>query len=380
MVQNFLKTVPDIETVEEFNSLYCDQEEELYDALEKYCWNSFGWGTGWIHVCSRYVKVKQEEHQPVEHRLYLNTDSLDTYPLVNLLVDKFKFYNIPYYFKFEEHGTKDDPIVIYSSTKYLSKYIEILNEIKKENPKLISNVHKPPILTGKIDNWIGYGSEPKSSSFNNIRAKHISDVIKKTTYKWILTNKNMIIKYNDREFTLQDFIVYKSTEKILGFMKANFDKTKEQISEQEFVKEYGYTLADINSNTMQDSIYNIIKNNINYSLNVICNGGKMEDIEMVMRYDNKLSLHNSDLTHTLIEIAKYISKHDSNFSKDVKDEIDSSSPEYGIDPANYCFDNYAVKLMKEYDSSPVRKLEDLKEEALAIEIDDRYEQQYSMTM
>ena len=57
----------------------------------------------------------------------------------------------------------------------LLKYINILQEIAKENPEIIQRCGKPPILTGKIDGWIGIGDEPpkkngKNQSYNSLRA------------------------------------------------------------------------------------------------------------------------------------------------------------------------------------------------------------------
>ncbi len=109
------------------------------------------------------MTAKKDQYPSIEHRLYLDIESLDTYKMTTYLVEKCDEHHLPYYFKFDQYADRDDTIVIYSSTENLTKYVEILHEIKKEHPELISRTKEPPVLTGKIDGWIGYGSEPATS-------------------------------------------------------------------------------------------------------------------------------------------------------------------------------------------------------------------------
>ena len=88
LLRNYLKRVNDVKSKDEITSLFSNAEEEVRDAYYKYRWNSFGEGTGWVHVASRYVTSRNDVVPEVEHRLYINTDSLDTYKLITLLYKK----------------------------------------------------------------------------------------------------------------------------------------------------------------------------------------------------------------------------------------------------------------------------------------------------
>ena len=73
---------------------------------------------------------------------------------------------------------------------------EILKELKNEHKEIFDRVNMPPILTGKIDGWIGYGSEPtvlldgENTSFNEIRSIAINNGIKIALNEWLYKNEN----------------------------------------------------------------------------------------------------------------------------------------------------------------------------------------------
>ena len=82
-------------------------------------------------------------------------------------------------------------MVIYADTKLLPYYLCILGEIEKEYPDIIKRCGRPPILSGVIRNWIGYGSEPIELSLlledsgysknviNTLRENNVIQFIKK---------------------------------------------------------------------------------------------------------------------------------------------------------------------------------------------------------
>ena len=148
--------------------------------------------------------------------------------MTTYLVEKCDERHLPYYFKFDQYADRDDTIVIYSSTDNLPKYLEILQEIKKEHSELISRMKDPPILTGKIDGWIGYGSEPvktpdgKMHSFNEIRAKVLEYSIGKITKMWIMNHRNQQITYQGQKLSFQEYIAMKSVEKLIADLEKRY--------------------------------------------------------------------------------------------------------------------------------------------------------------
>ena len=168
-----MRTVPDVKSFQEINGITHNN-----DLIRHYWYNVLG-ESFWDYVKS-WPLMEDENHMNTEHRLYLNTEGTDCYFMCTAFLKKCLKNKLPFDFKFDSGGTADDTIVIYSDTEHLADYVAILEEIKEENKEVVSRIHKPPILCGVIDNWIGYGSEPnyKGESFNSLREEIINTVLK----------------------------------------------------------------------------------------------------------------------------------------------------------------------------------------------------------
>ena len=69
--------------------------------------------------------------------------------------------------------------------------------MREQNPYFKSDIYSPPIMTGLIDGWIGYGAEPtitinkKQQSYTTLREKVIKEAISKTYYDWLSSHSNI---------------------------------------------------------------------------------------------------------------------------------------------------------------------------------------------
>lgn len=365
-MRNYLRNVPDVFTMKEADEIFygSKDDKELENAFEKYSWKSFGSGSGWVHVCSRYLTAKKDQYPNIEHRLYLNTESLDTYKMTTYLVEKCDEHHLPYYFKFDQYADRDDTIVIYSSTDNLPKYLEILQEIKKEHSELISRMKDPPILTGKIDGWIGYGSEPvktpdgKMHSFNEIRAKVLEYSIGKITKMWIMNHRNQQITYQGQKLSFQEYIAMKSVEKLIADLEKRYllyDATDRKNVQRKGIAydssivsgRLGYTLQDVKSLQFKQNVYSILRDKIISALPSVCNGGykDMDTIKMTVRNGKQVTFSGYDLECVIQQLTLNISANDPNFIKEVQLEIKRNAKKYGIDSEKFCFDIKAKEKM-----------------------------------
>lgn len=114
-------------------------------------------------------------------RLYINCNKSDLMTLANLFTEKCSAQKFPIYFKYSTNNNskRADQMVIYSNIDNLSDYIQILQEIAQEHPDIIERCGQPPLLTGKINEWIGIGDEPATSgtSYTEVRANIIENVL-----------------------------------------------------------------------------------------------------------------------------------------------------------------------------------------------------------
>ncbi len=366
-MRNYLKNVPDVSTMKEADEIFYGNkgDKELESALDKYSWKSFGGESGWIHVCSRYLTAKKDQYPNVEHRLYLDTESLDTYKMITYLVEKCDEHHLPYYFKFDQYANRDDTIVIYSSTENLTKYVEILQEIKKEHPDLVSRAKEPPVLTGQIDGWIGYGSEPsktpdgKRQSFNEVRAKTLEHSIGTVTKQWIMSHRNQEITYQDQKLSFQDYVAMKSAEKLVADLEKRFlyyeekDKKVAQRNGKTYnqltvIDRLGYALQDVRSSQFKQSVYRILKDHMGTLLPRICNGSykDMDTINMTVRNGKKITFSGDDLETIIQRLSVNIAKNDPNFIPAFKATIKKEASQYGIDSEKFCFDTKAREKMR----------------------------------
>ena len=215
-LKKYLETVSDVTTEEEYKREHMRmfKEDELESALDKYHWSSYGAYSSWAHINSRYLNGQRNWDFPVEHRLYLNVSGVDVYKIINQFMKKCDENNLIYYFKFTSFADRDDTIVVYSDTERLPWYIEILQEIEKENPDIVERSNHPPILSGKIDEFIGYGSEPAKNktrqSFNEKREKCVVAAFEETLQEWLKENRSSMITYKGVQGSLIDYLTAKA--------------------------------------------------------------------------------------------------------------------------------------------------------------------------
>lgn len=369
-LRRYLKTVNDAITKEDADRvLYVGHEDkELQKAIDKYSWDiSYDY---WVHVCSRYLTAKKDEFPDIKHRLYINTESVHIHKIAKLFIDKCDEKQLPYYFKFDPYSRRDDSFVIYSSDDKLMKYIEVLREIRQEHSELMSVVKEPPILTGNIDGWIGYGSQPEKidgkdvSSFNSLRAELIESVIDDVTKDWVVNHLDS--KVNSAGQILQEYISIIATKKIFANFEKYYqdqvelEKKKAQAEGNEFdylsvdIKT-GYSLVDLKSKIFKNTIFSEINDNICELTKKVCNGSYQifDSIELFLRNGRHVLFTGSDLKVIIRELASEIAKNDSDYIRTIQTEIKKRSKKYGIDGDKFCFDSKKIN-----DVKPINKEED----------------------
>ena len=327
-LRNYMLKVPDIHSYDEMRKIYYGDgaPKEIQDLLEKYGWDSLGFYSGWTHTDSSYLSARRT-----------NIITLAAMSMAD----------------------RDDSIPIYSNTEYLLDYIEILNDIKKNNPDL--NFYNPPLLTGKINEFIGYGSEPDENiignkeSFNNLRAKIIEKSIERSRNNWIKNNINTNFGTNERPKSLSHIVSVRAVKDYVRELNERYDRLirieqdrrnyskvydSDKSIEQFVYEKLHYTPQMINTNDFKDKLYQLFYNSIDNNLR--------NDTNVKINFNingRDYNYYQSDLKNTLISFTKTIEKNDSNFKNIVREDIRENSKKYGIMPDKYCFDTTRVQSM-----------------------------------
>lgn len=206
MLQNFLKQIPDISTYKELYNIieYLNKNNPTLASLLKRLLGERWISESWEQIDS-YIINQDWSTFTTEHKLYINADYTNNFEIMTLFIKKCDEYHIPYSFKFDNSAARDDNIVIYASSLYLDKYVAILEEIKHELK--LNGLKRPPILSGVINGWIGYGSEPLNgkNSFNEKRSDIIYTAIQKCINNWISAHPSAVLYYNGQKINIQDY-------------------------------------------------------------------------------------------------------------------------------------------------------------------------------
>lgn len=357
-LQSFLQNTDDIpQTYSEIKKFMTENNKSslLESALKKYTFlMESGNGLSQFNYISSAKLAETKSLAETKHRLYVNTSSLVIDQFIYRLVDKFLDQNIDFTLKYDPAPTRDDAIVIYLSDDTLLDSINILRDVKKDMDKFAkinpewedaTKMREPPILSGKIDDWIGYGSEPtitidgKQQSYTTLRGEIIiPTAISKATVEWFYKHKNDTIKYNGKEITISEYLSLNSTNAFIE--KAS--------------KTYGITqddLQEIESKDFKNSVFDYIYKPMDYIIQQIYEENQIDENIINYTTDSNIDVNfkQEDIEKQMLSMAHTITKIDNSFLESIRGNIRSLCKKYGIDEKKFCFDIDRVKDMKEYD-------------------------------
>lgn len=330
-----LKQIPDISTYDELCNIV-----ERYPLISKYGIMPSG-DRIWNFILSRDINGTKEDDVVPNYRLYINSEAKDTYQLVAGFIGKCAKRKLPYYLKFidvpEDYTYRADSIVIWADEKTLFQYIEILNEIKNEIPSVISRCKEPPILTMKINNWIGFGTEPKGNddSYTSARIKLLMNSINTVMRQWIIENQDKKIIYGKTRFSIKQYIAAKA-------IKDEFDIIKEQIKKRPQVSaRYGVKINELD----KDLYVKLCSEIVNEVIPAI------KANHYIIKYKKSGGNMFFDFSNPINEIFSMIAKSDNSrasiFEK-IRENIRLNSKQYGIDEKKFIFnDDYLTSIKEE---------------------------------
>lgn len=337
-----LEEINDIKTYNEYLRCLTD------DLIAENCFSAYGIFSGWEHFSSKYIDVgSHKELKSLDHRLYINIEGFALYAFLNEFLKKCYERKLPYYFKFVEACTRDDSVVVYSDTNHFLKFLEILKEIGREHPEIIEYTDRPPLLTGVVNDYIGYGSEPhvegKHISFNEIREKVITNAFDITVDEWLKSKISSGIMVNNRQMSVVSLLAEVGSTQIYNYYKELYDKYLLSGNLKYFYDYYGLTEADFANHSFRLLLFDKLKLHIgkiisdpNYLLffsNDACvktrNGKKIEfDLRTVYKIKKG--------------VVKYIFTYDNELINTLKRNINMLAKVEGIDTLKFCFDERLI--------------------------------------
>lgn len=361
-LRHYVMKTNDVKSIADIKQFEANLPNSLKDAYNVYKWDAIGHDSSWIHVSGRQLHSRNMNTFNIEHRLYLNTNDKDTYKVVNELINMCEQKNILYYFKFAEQCKRDDSIVIYCSTQDLPKYIEVIKSIMVKYPDIKSRLGKPPLLTGIIDNYIGYGTEPiegTKESYTSRRTNIIEETIDEETTKWVLNNISRRIKLNDKEINFYQLIVSNITNYVINEMRIN-TKLYPSI--------YNYPNELLDSKELRTYIFNtIIQNMPGIIKDSLDKNKSLVDLRIKIPKYKEFKLDYYNIARIILAQASFIGNIDNSFIESVQKNLINKCDKYGIDKNKFSFDTSMTIKFKSTQSikKPVEKQETKPQKAIA---------------
>ncbi len=254
-----LSLIDDVSTEEEVENIINQFKDnpQFSEAYKKYKYtvNQGSLFDKWLYVDS--AKLGQRPTNNAQHRLYLNVERPYIENMLLLLLTEADKRNMEFTLKYSNVGARDDTIVIYANDTNVLQYIEILKGFREKYPIFNSEIYSPPIMTGTIDGWIGYGAEPtitinkEQQSYTSLREKIIKEAISRVYSDWLSSHGGV-----------KNLSEYEIAERDSGFIQAIRDEiirvSKEyEIDENNFcfdtktVQQMKQTDAKLNQSSQQ---------------------------------------------------------------------------------------------------------------------------------
>lgn len=213
------------------------------------------------NVVSDFIHIYPfERASEINCRLYLNTTPDNSCKIGEYLLEECYNRHLRVYFKFDTSGKRNDSMLVYTNYQKVSKFVEILEQIKQQHPELFVGATKSGVLTAQVNDFISYGEEPeyKHSSFNAERAAAIDEFTNREIARARMGIGNYLGTFTTRYgeiLDLRNYLIYRLKESFLDILEQR----------QANIKQCIYP-SNINETNVKDyieletNIYNTCKN------------------------------------------------------------------------------------------------------------------------
>ena len=164
---------------EQFTQIFNLSEEEIIQEIKKYDGNA---KASFLSMLISNSKLNEDRigkvdavpygndiphKKDADYRIYINTpNGKNRFEFLEAFIRKCIDRNIPYEMKGEEHtGDEKDRTCIYCFDEYFDETVQVLEEVKRENPKLISDIGTP-IATGLNCSYYAITTSRQGATYN----------------------------------------------------------------------------------------------------------------------------------------------------------------------------------------------------------------------
>lgn len=326
----------------------------LDNLLQKYgdgehCFTSTNTG---IYINSSCITASRDKEMKIEHRLYFNVPGSYRHYFVNILIDECQAHNLPYYIKIFENEDRADNVILYCETSTLLEYISLLNQMEVKYEKLINKLLSPSVLTGKINDWIGYGAEPKQqwNSYSGFREWALG-LSTQTLYKeWVKDSSSSEFIYKDRKISFGEYLARQ-----LGLISNQECKVNLDILNIE-----SESCIYVTTDMIIDACNKWVLDATNSKYGI----GDFE-LETLQLSKEQSDILNETFQNLVINYFKNIAKDNKSLKEKFLNILNKYCEKYNLDRNNICFNDDSLELLRAEDKR--REQSDLEKTSLPLQ-------------
>lgn len=326
---------------------------------------------------SNYLLTDQRKDIRNSVFLAVVPNKLHVYEFIGEYLKRCDKYNVPYDIDIPYDEYSKRIVRVNSTIENLGKNLAIFEDIAEHYPEMIENMDEPPVLCGRIKDWIGIGTfsakamERTPYGYTEKRAGLIVDAIEDTTKQYILENYKKTIVTIGKSGTIKNYLTGYTYDAYLRKIKETVDLYYKAMREDHTVEEaeestkvfFGFSRNDLEDPKYQKMVEKSIRTHVNQ---MIANGFEGE-------YDS-FPVPNSDICKRLVlpdflvssdkvcdrhlniegvfaevlrKMAMDITLNDPRFKGNILTKIRTKFDEKCI-ATKSCFEDYAIEEMNRY--------------------------------
>jgi len=356
-------SVSQIKQINDFKSSFKDEDViRLFEVLDYF--SNQPSKDSVINIRSNYLLTNTNRGVRDSVFLAVTPNQINVFEFVNEYIKKCLEYEVPYNIDIPYDKHTKQVVRMNSTIDDLGKHLAVVQDIADSCPEMIKNMKMPPVLCGKIKDWIGIGTisgkgvERTTYGFTEKRGKIVYDAIEDYSRKFIDKNYARFFDVDGKNKQLRDYISEVTAEIAIAGLRTMADEYYDQmerdyghVEAKKQVKSYfGFNIRDLYEPKYLKKVRKNIYANVDDLVAQDFNPG-----DEFFKFGIPNSSFGFGRTIHLDIVPKVFRtvQHDilvrtPKFMSEVVREIKGRFKEQGIDEKT-CFENYVVEKMFEED-------------------------------
>ena len=191
-------------------------------------------------------------------------------------------------------------------------------------------------MSGVVDGWIGYGTEPQQfeQSFNSLRCEIVNQAFNKTLYDLIINHPDLPLVVDGEETTLMDEVASRIVEDEISLL-LRYEKN-------ELANYYGLTYSKAKSKSFINNLFSKVRSSLATPISTANGGLRFQDINYKYSDKNSRSIWGGQLKSMLLTIFPEVIDNHPEMKEKLKSDIRLFASKSHIDSQNFAFDTYVL--------------------------------------